>query len=227
MKTLLNHTKIISKPFSVSSCHFHSFLFTLFIPKCLSQFKCLAHIPLLCLSPNIIPRQVQLLSHNRVCLLVLVSGQPFSSLHHFLPFVNLFPSAYTVRFQRSLPLISFPLQHSLLRCILNLCCAFTCLQKTKPQQPNQSVFSSFSPLKEIKQRKKCIAGPGCQETMGPRFKQLFTSFYLLPSFSLFPFPSLLPLSALRRFTLSVYCPIILSPTIWQTKREDRAKMNRD
>lgn len=85
---LLNHTKIISKPFSVSSCHFHSFLFTLFIPKCLFQFKCLAHIPLLCLSLNIIPRQVQLLSHNRVCLLVLVSGQPFSSLHHFLSFVK-------------------------------------------------------------------------------------------------------------------------------------------
>lgn len=80
-------------------------LFSLFIPKCLFQFKCLAHIPLLCLSPNIIPRQVQLLSHNRVCLLVLVSGQPFSSLHHFLSFVNLFPLAYTVRFQRSLPLI--------------------------------------------------------------------------------------------------------------------------
>lgn len=109
---LLNHkksTKIISKPFSVSSCHFHSFLFTLFIPKCLFQFKCLAHIPLLCLSLNIIPRQVQLLSHNRVCLLVLVSGQPFSSLHHFLSFVNLFPLAYTVRFQCSLPLIEFPL----------------------------------------------------------------------------------------------------------------------
>lgn len=112
---LLNHkksTKIISKPFSVSSCHFHSFLFTLFIPKCLFQFKCLAHIPLLCLSLNIIPRQVQLLSHNRVCLLVLVSGQPFSSLHHFLSFVNLFPLAYTVRFQRSSSHLISPIAQS-------------------------------------------------------------------------------------------------------------------
>lgn len=63
--------------------------------------------------------------------------------------------------------------------------------------------------------------------MGPRFKQLFTSFYLHHLSLSFPsIPSFLPLSALRRFTLSVYCLIILSPTIWQTKREDRAKMNR-
>lgn len=40
----------------------------------------LAYIPLLCLSSHIIPRQVQLLSHNRVCPRLLVSGQPFSSL---------------------------------------------------------------------------------------------------------------------------------------------------
>lgn len=52
------------------------------------------------------------------------------------------------------------------------------------------------------------------------YKLLFT-----PSFSLFPFHSLL-FFLFQLYADLLYCLIILSPTIWQTKREDRAKMNR-
>lgn len=58
-----------------------------FIPKCL--LYCVAYIPLLCLSPNVTLRKVQLLSHNRVCLHFLVLGQLF---HYYSFFCILWPS---------------------------------------------------------------------------------------------------------------------------------------
>lgn len=70
----------------------------------------LAYIPLLCLSPHIILRQVQLLSHNRVCPRVLVSGQPVSSLSPVPP-APLIKSFFCI-LSTSSPLHHFPSSHS-------------------------------------------------------------------------------------------------------------------
>lgn len=136
-----------------------------FVPKCLFWFTVW---PTFLCSASALTSSQGKANSTLITGCVLISWFRANPFHHFSTF---FSYSYSFSVYYPLPVLSLsspppipPIAQPSKKCtkslLLSLCWSIE--NETTVPSPNQSVFSSFSLLKEIKQKeKKCIAGLGC------------------------------------------------------------------